>query len=372
MRNRTRCGGVYSHMKRVLLVLIASMAAAAQESPDDPMRAAILLAANGSFTQQQAPATREQAREFLRHWPAGSEDFVELTQQVAQLYLNGGWNAEGRAVLEEALARTGPLGKAHPARVALLNQLATSWEEDGNLLKSAGYLQQVAAGLEPEGGAAAMQADINLAELYRRLGRTESLEGLEAKIRVLGATDPSALAAYYERSGELAEAVDIYRKMADDATEPAAKSDAWQNLARIAASQEHFADASSAIQQAIAAQQSVTERDGPDPVLQMRMTLAGYLQSAGSTDQADQIYRQLFQESRPVEHEPQFLYNYSTFLARTNRLAQGENILKDYLVSHPDLDPPDKNFALQGLAAIAGMAGDSQAAERYAQAAGAL
>ena len=358
-------------MKRALLVLAVAMLAAAQELPSDPLQTAIRAARILGATQfEQAASTREKAREVLRQWPATSDDFPSLVNQVARLYANAGWNAESRAVVEEGLAQTKSLGKTHPTRIALLNWLASSWQDDGNLLKSQAYLEEVVEAMPPDGGPEAMVTYIRLATFYRALGRMELLGEVEDKIRSLGATNPDALAAYYEESGDPDKASAVYRKLAEDAAEPLAMSQAWQNVARIAAGQQHFAAAAAATEQAIAAQRQVEEHEGPDPTLQIQLALAGHLQSAGSTDPAERLYQQLLTESRPQEQSPLLLYNYATFLAQTKRGAQGESILQDYLASHADLDEAEKNFVLGGLAEIAALAGDSEASEKYAQATG--
>jgi len=145
MRNWTRCSGVYTNMLRVPLFLVCSLAALAQPSPrQDPLDTALQAVwqarNNGRF--EVAAAGREQARAQLQRAPVDSPRFAGWAQQVAQLYQSSSLNAQARAILREALARTGLLGDSHPSRIATLNALGESWRQDGNLLKAVGYLEQ--------------------------------------------------------------------------------------------------------------------------------------------------------------------------------------------------------------------------------------
>src|ERR1019366_4603877 len=94
------------------------------------------------------------------------------------------------------------------------------------------------------------------ASLYRQLGRPDAVAAIAVKIRALASVDPAALAQFYEQQGQLEEAAAICRKLAEQSTDPQAKSNAWQSLASLSARQEHYTDAVAATQQAIAALQS--------------------------------------------------------------------------------------------------------------------
>ena len=50
--------------------------------------------------------------------------------------------------MKDGLARTGPLGDSHPARIALLSELAGQFDADGNLLEALRYREQEAAAVE--------------------------------------------------------------------------------------------------------------------------------------------------------------------------------------------------------------------------------
>lgn len=402
MRNWTRCSGVYTNMLRVPLFLVCSLAALAQPSPrQDPLDTALQAVwqarNNGRF--EVAAAGREQARAQLQRAPVDSPRFAGWAQQVAQLYQSSSLNAQARAILREALARTGLLGDSHPSRIATLNALGESWRQDGNLLKAVGYLEQAAtaqAAAPPETaaraatqffamsgkrtafrgsgfyGGSAIYAYTRLADLYRQLGRPDAVAAIAVKIRLLASNDQAALAQFYEQNGQLEEAAAIYRKLAEQPADPQAGASAWQSLANLYARQEHYTDAAAAIRQAIAALQSSDKPGIPNQALWMRQNLAGYLRQAELLDQADQVYRQILQENRGRPQEDQVLANYAQYLANTNRAAQGESLLKDYLAGSSILDTHQKANVLFQLANIARGAGDSKRADEYFQAAQAL
>jgi len=292
--------------------------------------------------------------------------------EVARLLRSAGRNSEARAVLEDGLARTAPLGVSHPSRIAILNELAAFWEGDGNLLKAVGYLEQATAAESAAPAQSNIQDYIRLAALYRKLGRPDAVAAVAVKIRALGATDQAALAAFYEQRGQLAEVAAVYRKMAEQAADPRTKAEAWQSLAGFAASQQHFPEAIAAVKEAIAAAQPSEVPGVAGQTFSMRQNLARYLRGAGALDQADQVFQQLLQESRGGPPETQALLAYAQYLGETARGAQGENLLKGYLVDHPNPDPPLRVSFLYTLANLARGTGDSRRADLYVQEAQAL
>src|ERR1035441_5481616 len=242
MRNWLRSSGVYTNMLRVPLFLLCSLAALAQPSPpQNPMDAAIqaVWQVRDSGRTEEVAALREQAHALLRRVPADSQQFANWAQQVAHLYQspnrNANWNAAARAILQEALDRTRPLGDSHPSRIAMLDALGWSWRQDGNLLKAVGYLEQTAAARPAT--PSAVYSYTNLASLYRQLGRPDAVAAIAVKIRALASVDPAALARFYEQQGQLEEAAAICRRLAEQSTDPQAKSNAWQSLARLSARQ---------------------------------------------------------------------------------------------------------------------------------------
>ena len=306
-------------------------------------------------------------------------------------------NAQARAILQEALARTAPLGESHPSHIAMLSALGESWRQDGNLLSAVGYLERAAAaqGAAPPPptaqavtsirsgvfisgamngsySAAPVNAYMRLADLYQQLGRPDAVAAIAVKIRALAANDEWALARFYEQRGQLAEAAAIYRRLAEQSADPQAKANAWQALAALAAGQQHFTDAVAVMQEAIAAVQPLENPGVIGQYSWMRQNLAGYLRSAGMLDQADQVYQQLLQQNSGQPQEAQMLGAYAQYLAETKRGAQGESLLKEYLSNHPSLDSNQRINFLFNLANVARRTGDSKSADEYQQAAQAM
>jgi tetratricopeptide (TPR) repeat protein len=373
MRNRLRPSGVYTNMLRVPLFLVCSLAALAQPSPrQDPLDAAIqaVWQARNSGHFEKAVAAREQARAVLPRAPVDSPQFPGWAQQVAQLYQNANWNAQARAILRDALDRTRPLGDSHPSRIALLTALSDAWRQDGNLLKAAGYLEQAAAAQPATLGAVFTYT--NLAGLYRQLGRPDAVAAIAVKIRAIATNDPAALARFYDQQGQLAEATAIYRKLAEQSTDPQATANAWRSLANVYARQERYTDAVAAEQQAIATLQSSDKFWIRDLASGMRQNLARYLRQAGELDHADQVYLQLLREDPGGPQESLMMTMYAQHLSATNRAAQGESLLEDYLAGHADLDWWLKRNVLANLSNLARSTGDSKRADEYSRAADAV
>ena len=221
------------NMLRVPMLLACSLAALAQPSPpQDPLDTAIQAVwparHNGQFAE--AVTARELARALLKRAPADSPQFTGWVEQVARLYQNSSWNSQARAILLEALDRTRPLGESHPSHIDMQIALADSWRQDGNLLKAVAYLERAAAAQPPT---PAISTYTSLAGLYRQLGRPDAAFAIAVKIRALASNDPAALARFYEQQGQLAEAADIYRKLADQSADPQARSNALQSLANL-------------------------------------------------------------------------------------------------------------------------------------------
>jgi tetratricopeptide (TPR) repeat protein len=183
------------------------------------------------------------------------------------------------------------------------------------------------------------------------------------KIRSLAANDETALAQFYEQHGQFDEAAAIYKKLAEQSPDPQARTNAWQSLANIYARQEHYSDAVAAIQQAIATVQSSNNPELRSQALYQN--LAVYMKDAGLLDQADQVYQQLLQQNRDGQQESQVLGMYAQYLADTNRGAQGEALLKDYLANGSNLDPLQKSNAFFSLANLARRTGDTTRADEY-------
>jgi tetratricopeptide (TPR) repeat protein len=375
MRNWRRSSGVYTNMLRVPLFLLCSLAALAQPLPrQNPMDAAIRAVQDLRYSgrTEEIVALREQAHALLRRVPVDSPQFANWAQQVASLYQspnrNANWNAPARAILQEALDRTRPLGDSHPSRIAMLDALGWSWRQDGNLLKAAGYLEQAAAARPAT--PSALYSYTNLAGLYRQLGRPDAVAAIAAKFLAIASVEQTVLAQFYEQLGQLDEAAAIYRKLAEQ-SDPSAKSSAWQTLAGVYARQERYPDAVAATQQAFAALQS-SNNPHIVPSSWMRQNLAGLLRQAGQIDQADEVFRQLVQDHDFDGEKTWVMAAYAQHLGATNRAAQGESLLQDYLAGHSDLDWPQKMNVLYSLSNLARSNGDPKRADEYQRAAQAL
>jgi len=371
MWNSTRRPGVSSNMHRVPLFLAYLSVVLAQQPQQDPLDTAIqaVWQARTDGHIQEAAAARDQARALLQHTPVDSQGFAVWVQQVSQLYRNSSLNLQARRILQESLARTASLADSHPSRMAILTALGDYWQQDGNLLKAAEYLEKAAAAAPPHG---AIHAYARLADLYQQLGRPDAVAAIAAKIRTLAAKDQTALARFYEQHGQLDEAAAIYAKLAEQSADPQAKTIAWQALARLDARQENYTGAIAAAQQAIAATQSSDDPGLRAQAFYQNESLAGYMRQAGQIEQADQLYQQLLQQNQGEPQQGQMLGMYARYLADTNRGPQGESLLQDYLAGSANPDPSDKAGVLYSLADLARRKGDSQKAEEYQRAAQAL
>ncbi len=425
MRNWTRSSGVYSSMLRVLLFLVCSLALAQPSPQQDPLDQAIqaVWQARNSGRFEESAASRDRARALFQQKSVDAPQFAGWAQQVAQIYQNSSLNAQARTILQDALGATAPLGDSHPGHISMLIALGNAWQQDGNLLKAVGYLEQAAAAqaaappapppsaprpsrliagdfttAPPVGAAQAVMGMkafgsrtawftngggayypgsvidtyIRLAGLYRQLGRPDAVAAIAVKIRTLAANNPATLARFYEQHGPLEQAAAIYRKLADQQADPQAKANALQSLANLDARQEHFTDAIAATRQAIAAIQTSDKPEIRDQALWMRQNLVNYMRQAGMTDQVDQTYRQMLLEGQGRAQESQMLAMYAQYLAGTQRAALGESLLKDYLAAHPNLDQPQKTNVLFQLANVVRGTGDSERADEYYRAAQAL
>ena len=131
-------------MRHALIYILLTAPLLAQSDRPDFEQAAIdaLIQSYQSAYKEgrfnEAAAKRDQARALLNQTPVTDPQFANWAQRVSQLYAGGG-SAE-----------------SSPARVALLDTIARSWEQDRNLLKAASYLEQAlqAAEAYPQSAAA--------------------------------------------------------------------------------------------------------------------------------------------------------------------------------------------------------------------------
>ncbi len=416
MRNSHSRSGVYSYMLRVPLLLICSLAAWAQaqhwaqQAPQqDPINAALqaVWQARNEGRFEDAAAARDQARSLLQRSPVDAPQYQGWVQQVAQAYQSSGVNLQARAILQDALTRTAPLGNSHPAHVGMLSALADSWWQDGSLLKAAGYLEQAAAaqaeapppatapaapagkfmisggisfsrlvavnGFGPVGFNSSIYTYTRLADLYQQLGRPDAVAAVAARIRTLAANDPTALARFYEQRGQLDDAAAIYQKAAEQSADPQVKASAWQALASLDQRQQRYSDAAAALQQAIAALESSDQPGVRDQTQWIRQGLARTLGQAGQIDRGDRIFQQLIQQTAGTAQAGQTLISYAQYLADTKRGSQAETLLKESLAGGvASQDPQQQAGVYFTLANLASQAGNAKAAESYRKQAQAL
>ncbi len=385
-----------------MVCFLWSCFALAQLRQPDPFSAAMSAywdARNhGRF--EEASARREEARSLLARTAVDAPLFGAWVQGLAQLYENGGLNAQARAIVEEALSRVEGLGESHPTRIMLLGTMASLWQEDRNLLKALAYREKAVAALEaaPQAQSPALSgvapgpgaqvrvlaargvragvpdsalACQRLADLYQRLGRQEAAVAVLVKMRKLAKDNDAALASMYERQGKLDEAAALYKKQAEQAAaNPQAQP--WQrvapleSLASLYQREQRYAEAAAAMEQAIAGLEATGKPEARNQTLWMRQRLADILHQAGQTEASDGIFRQLLSEARDGDGaHRQLLMSFANYLGRTNRSAQGEQLLRDYLASHSNLQPGEESNLLFHLADLARQSGDTKRAGEY-------
>ena len=211
-----------------------------QQAPVDALVQSYQSAfSNGKF--DEAAAARDQARALLNQIPVDDPQFANWAKRVSGIYENGGFALRARDVLEQALTRVGGLGDSSPTRVALLDALSRSWEQDRNLLKSVSYLEQAVAATEVQAtrtapafgsrwfsatGSPVTAVTANYADLYRRLyrlygqlGRPEDASAVLTRIAAHVKNSDGLLASLYQQYGQIDEAAAIYKRQAAEAAD---------------------------------------------------------------------------------------------------------------------------------------------------------
>lgn len=375
---------------------------APQQAPIDALTQSYQSAySNGRY--DEAAASRDQARALLSQIPAEDPQFANWAQRVSQLYESGGFGAQARGVLEQAMARAGGLGESSPARVALLDALSRSWEQDRNLLKSVSYLEQAVAAAEaqppqaaqtpPSGspwfavtgvisampianrvavyhgtqGASNSALYQRLFNLYRQLGRPQDAAAVLTRISTRVKNSDGLLASLYQQQGQLDEAAAIYKRQAGQAADPQQAADALQRLANLYQSAQRYGNASTAMQQAIGKMEASDEPGADSRSLRMRQSLANIFQQAGQVQAADQVYQQLLDQAVTARVNQQLgvITAYASFLAQTKRADQAETLLKDYQASHASAEPWEQNNLMMAFANVERAAGKPQLAGEY-------
>jgi tetratricopeptide (TPR) repeat protein len=402
-------------MRRGFLFVLCSTVVLGQVSRREPFELAIQsyrdARASGNF--DQASAHREEARSLLAQTPLDSPLLPSRVQTVAQLYQSSGWRARARAVVEDELSRTNSLVESHPIRIQLLNMLADFWQQDGNLLRALSYRERAVAALEatpasaspdapqprldPLTGTAARRALVvsgvfgaiqvfppgrganntqvyqQLSDLYRQLGRPEAAAKIVAKMRSLIQGDPRALAASYEREGNLDEAVALYKKLAEQAAaNPQAQ--VWeaigplQSIANLYQREQRSDDAATTLEQAASRLEASGGAGSHNQAVGMRLNIANLFQQAGQSQAAEKVYQTLLAETANDDHDGtllQVMQAYAYHLSNTKRADLAEDLLKGYLANHPDLQPGQETNILFSLSGIERNAGRQELADEF-------
>ena len=406
-------------MPRGFLFLLCSTVVLGQAPPREPFDLAIQsyrdAQASGNF--DQARARREEARSLLAQTPLDSPQLPSRIQQVAQLYQSSGWHAQARAVVEGELSRANSLVESHPIRIQLLNMLADFWQQDGNLLRALSYREKTVAALDaapvsaspdapqprfnpltgaatgrrvaggfgvfgviqafpPGRGANNTQVYQQLSDLYRQLGRPEAAAKIAVKMRRLMQDDPRALAGFYEREGNLDEAVALYKKLAEQASaNPQAQ--VWeaigplQSIANLYQREQRWGDAAATLEQAAGRLEASGGPGAHNQAVGMRLNIANLFQQAGQSQAAEKIYQTLVAETANDDRngtQLQVLQAYANHLSNTKRADLAEDLLKGYLANHPDLQPGQESNILFSLSGIEHNAGRPDLAEKFQRA----
>ena len=370
-------------MRRSLAYLLFAAPVAAQWGWPVPQQApvdALVRSYQSAFSNAryaEAAAARDQARALLTQIPVDDPQFVNWAQRVSQLYDGGGFALQARDILEQALSRAGGLGDSSPVRIALLDSLSRSWEQDRNLLKSVGYLEQAVAATEAQAprtaqspaSAANRVAVVNanyadlyqrLFNLYRQLGRPDDAAAVLTRIAAHVKNSDGLLVSLYQQYGQIDEAAAIYKRQAAEAADPQQAAAALQSLASLYQSGQRYSDAVSALQQAIA---KTEVSGGPEASLGMRQNLAGMFQQAGQIQAADAVYQALI--AGQTNQQLGAVTSYANFLEQTNRIDQAEKLLNDYQASHSNGEPREQRPLMLALANVERLAGKPELAAEY-------
>jgi tetratricopeptide (TPR) repeat protein len=394
--------GSLNRMRRSLVYFLCVSPLLAQLGRPEPQQAPIdaliqsyqSAYSNGRFAE--AAANRDQARGLLSQIPVADPQFVNWAQRVSGIYENGGFGAQARSVLEQALTRVTALGDQSPTRVALLSALATSWQQDRNLLKALSYTEQAVAAAEAQGPQTAQAAPSRavwfsastgatmsarfgtfrggpgadngeiyqrLFNLYHQLGRPNDASAVLSRIAAHMKDSDGLLASLYQQQGQTDEAGAIYKRQAAQASDPQQAAFELQQLANLYQSSQRYADAASALQEAIGKTEASGDADATQRSAGMRQSLANLLQQAGQIQAADEVYRQLM--AGQTNQQVGTVTGYAMFLAQTKRGDQAETLLKDYQDSHPTLQPWEQDNLLMTFANVEQLSGNPKLAEEY-------
>jgi tetratricopeptide (TPR) repeat protein len=366
------------HMRCGIVSLLCSWVALAQPAQRDPIQSLInayrTASSEGRF--DEAAARRADARDLLKRVPPDAPDLAFWVSQVSMLYARAERTAEASALLEDAVVRAGN----GPRATSLLNDLSSSWEQEGNLLRAVEYAEKAIAAAEaPETASPAEGAGQfvrlsrfdrlgfsnarlyqHLAQLYLRIGRKDDAAQVVARLQARTPNDPM-VASLYEDLGRTDEAAALYRTLAEQAPDPQSRRRLLQGLSGFYERHLRWAEAAAAMQEAIVAVGALgSPVGGQDNWL--RGSLAHCLENSGNLAAAEQAY-----QSTVTGGDPPWtaLVDYTAFLGRHEQSARGEAMLNDYLDGHPYLNSSEQSQLLFSLSNLAQQAGANDRAGAY-------
>ena len=378
-------------MRRVVILLFLSMLVFAQPQ-QSPVEAAISAysTAHGAGRFTEASQKLDDARHLLDTLKPETPDFGFASIRVAQVFDGLAMTVQARAILESALSRLESLGAAHPAHIGLLSTLADSWEADRNLLKALDYRERAVAASDALGNRPpparspffgqqvtvsrlgdwsnsgrfsrgyGEQASQQLADLYRRLGRPAAATAVIARMASRMQNDPVQLASLYVRDRQLDQAEAVLRKTLEQSPTPAT----LMSLAGIYQLDQKYGEAAATLRQAITAVSGSGKPEDLGQLPGLRQQLAMVLDQAGQTEASDQVHQQIIADS-PQSNRASAIAAYADHLSRTQRVAEGTQMIEDYLASRPHLESWEEQNLLNNLANFAQRSGDQKRAEEY-------
>ena len=305
-----------------------------------------------------AVAKRAELRKFVESAPVDAQRFSDWVQRVAGAgYDNTGMHQEARTIVEHALARVGKSGSAY-TRMELLTFLAAYWREDRNLLKSAAYFEESAIAAR-DAGVSPVAIYSQLVTMYRDLGRPDAAESVIAKMQAMGGQSDFALSYVYQNEGRTDEAIAVLKKLADQPAGALFPSvSALQRIAALLVSKQQYTEAASTLREAI---NRVENTQSGDFANSIRQQLAVVLAKGGQTEAADQVFQQV-RTARPDSDPTESAVADANYYIQTERKAQADQLLQNYLKSHSDLSPDQEASVLFTLASTAG---DDERAREY-------
>lgn len=320
-----------------------------------------LLAAHYAAIDQGRFAEVEQIRNKitskLDEIPVSDPRYLNWAILASQTY-NGTSPVRARTTLERAIARAEAYAKAPSTTIALLDSLATNWEQQRNLLESI-RLREKAQNLAIK-SSLPYRLEL-LADLYKQVGRIADAELLVGKLAAGALQERTAAAYYFARNDRFEDAEKVLhsalRELKISAEE---RSQIQSQLSNLYQNAGRFSDAAELIQK-----QLREAGNTPSNTIHLKFNLAGTLGQTGQTAEGDAIYEQLL--TNPSSDGPAMgvLGSYSQYLIATKRPEKAEQRLNAYLEDHKELAMGERNNLLSLLAGAAEGSGNFSRASEY-------